>query len=157
MVSSRFGLVESSATGAPISSSSRRTYLMHWAGSSAHDRAPRVELGPAFHRLVDRHDAGLRPLRRRQMVERQPVEPVAHADLQLRQLVEHVELGQGDAVYAGDLARLPHEAGVEPAAAARPPRHRAELGPALAEQLAGLVLELGGERPLALPAWYRPW
>ncbi len=43
MVSSRFGLVESSATGAPISSSSRRTYLMHCAGSSAQERAPRVD------------------------------------------------------------------------------------------------------------------
>ena len=43
MVSSRFGLVDSSATGAPISSSRRRTYLMHWAGSSAQERAPRVD------------------------------------------------------------------------------------------------------------------
>ena len=151
MVSSRFGLVESSATGAPISSSSRRTYLMHCAGSSAQDRAPRVDCDPAFHRLVDRLDAGLRPLRRRQMIERQPVEPVADADLELGQLVEHVELGERDAVDAGDLARLAHQAGVEPAAAARPPGHRAELDAALAEQPAGLVLELGRERPLAHP------
>ncbi len=157
MVSSRFGLVESSATGAPISSSSRRTYLMHCAGSSAQERAPRVDCDQPFHGLVDRHDAGLRPLRRREMIERQPVEPVAHADLELRQLIEHVELGQSDAVDAGHFARLAHEAGVEPAAAARPPRHRAELDAALADKPAGFVLELGRERPLARPAWCRPW
>src|SRR5258705_4029946 len=43
MVSSRSGLVESSATGAPISSSTRRIYLIAVAGSSAHERAPRVD------------------------------------------------------------------------------------------------------------------
>src|SRR5262249_13112856 len=42
IVSSRSGLVDSSATGQPISSSVRRTYLMAWAGSSAHDRARAV-------------------------------------------------------------------------------------------------------------------
>src|SRR5262249_25843507 len=44
MVSSRSGLVESRATGAPISSSIRRTYLIALAGRSAQLRAPRVEL-----------------------------------------------------------------------------------------------------------------
>ena len=42
MESSRSGLVDSMATGAPISSSMRRTYLMVVAGKWAHDRAPRV-------------------------------------------------------------------------------------------------------------------
>jgi hypothetical protein len=42
MVSSRSGLVERSATGQPISSSMRRTYLIAWAGSSAQERAPAV-------------------------------------------------------------------------------------------------------------------
>ena len=41
-MSSRSGLVDSSATGAPISSSIRRIYLIAVAGSSAHERAPRV-------------------------------------------------------------------------------------------------------------------
>ncbi len=41
-VSSRSGLVESSATGASISSSSRRMYLIAVAGKSAQERAPRV-------------------------------------------------------------------------------------------------------------------
>ena len=134
MVSSRLGLVESSATGASISSSSRRTYLMHWAGSSAQERAPRVDSVQPSMRLVDRLDARLRALRRRQIVDLAAVEPVADADLELRQLVEHVELGERDAVDAADLARLAHEAGVEPAAAARPSRHRAELDAALADE-----------------------
>ena len=149
MVSSRLGLVESSATGASISSSSLRTYLTHCAGSSAQERAPRVDFRPAFHGLVDRLDARLRRLRRRQVIDLAAVEPVADADLELGQLVEHVELGEGDAVDAADFPRLAHEAGVEPAAAARPTGHRAELLAALAQEPARLVLELGGERPLA--------
>src|SRR5262249_46704585 len=43
IVSSRSGLVESRATGAPINSSTRRIYLIAAAGSSAHERAPRVD------------------------------------------------------------------------------------------------------------------
>lgn len=43
MVSSRSGLVDNSATGQPISSSTRRTYLIASAGSSAQLRAPSVE------------------------------------------------------------------------------------------------------------------
>src|SRR5262249_6383406 len=42
MVSSRSGLVDSSPTEQPPSSSIRRTYLIAGAGSSAHDRAPAV-------------------------------------------------------------------------------------------------------------------
>src|SRR5262245_56794359 len=106
---------------------------------------------PALHRLVDRLDAGLRPLRRGQMVELASVEPVAHANLELWQLVENVELGQRYAVDAAHFARLAHEACIEPAATARAPRDRAELDPALADQPSRLVLELGRERPLAHP------
>ena len=43
IVSSRSGLVERSATGAPISSSTRLIYLMAVAGSSPQERAPRVD------------------------------------------------------------------------------------------------------------------
>jgi len=42
MVSSRSGLVDNRVTGAPISSSTRRMYLMAVAGSRPQDRAPRV-------------------------------------------------------------------------------------------------------------------
>ena len=151
MVSSRLGLVDSSATGTPISSSSRRTYLMHCAGSSRPGARTAGRFGPAFHGLVDRFDAGLRTLRGGKIIELLAVELIADADLELaaRQIIEHVELGQRDAVDAADFTGLAHEAGVEPAAAARAPRDRAELRPALAEQLADLVVELGRERPLA--------
>lgn len=43
IVSSRSGLVETSATGHWISSSTRRIYLIAWAGSSAQLRAPAVD------------------------------------------------------------------------------------------------------------------
>ena len=42
IVSSRSGLVDSSATGQPTSSSIRRTYLIACAGNSAHERARAV-------------------------------------------------------------------------------------------------------------------
>ena len=151
MVSSRFGLVESSATGASISSSSAPHIFDALGGQLGPGAGALRRLRPALQRLVDRLDAGLRPLRRRQIVDLAPVEPVADADLELRQLVEHVELGQRDAVDAANFPRLPHQDRVEPAAAARPPGHRAELVAALAEQAPGLVLELGRERPLAHP------
>src|SRR5262245_1842569 len=106
---------------------------------------------PAFHRLVDRLDASLGPLRRGQMVELATVEPVAHANLELGQLVENVELGERDAIDAAHFPRLAHEARIEPAAPARTPRDRADLHPALADQPSRLVLELGRERPLTHP------
>ena len=43
IVSSRSGEVDRSATGAPINSSTRRTYLIACAGRSAHERAPAVD------------------------------------------------------------------------------------------------------------------
>src|SRR5262249_3639362 len=96
-------------------------------------------------------DPRLRALRCRQIIDVAAVQPVADADLELRQLVEHVELRQRDAVYAADFARLAYEAGIEPAATAWPSRHRAELNAALADEPSRLVLEFGRERPLASP------
>ena len=83
MVSSRLGLVESSATGAPISSSSRRTYLIALGRQFRPGARASGRFRPALHRLVDRLDAGLRSLRGRQVVDPLAVEPVADADLQL--------------------------------------------------------------------------
>src|SRR5262249_31429444 len=85
------------------------------------------------------------------MVKRQAVEPIANANLELRKLIEHIQLGQSDAVNTAHFAGLPHEAGIEPAAAARSPRDRAELLAPLAEELAGLILELGRERSFPYP------
>ena len=67
--------------------------------------APRA-LGPALHRLVDRLDPGLRTLEAGRWSMALAVEPVADADLDLGEAVEHVELGQRDAVDAVDLDRL---------------------------------------------------
>jgi hypothetical protein len=55
---------------------------------------------PAFEFLVDRLDPRLRALAGGQIVDHLAVEPVAGADLDLVEAVEHVELGQGDAVDA---------------------------------------------------------
>src|SRR5215210_7368541 len=85
------------------------------------------------------------------MVEGITVESVADADTDGVEAVENVELGQGDAVDAGGANRLAHEHGVEPAAAALAARDGAELAPALADALAGVVEEFGRERPLAHP------
>ena len=156
MVSSRSGLVESMATGQPISSSMRRTYLIACAGSSAHERAPAVVSDQPSMRLVDRRHPGLERGRRRQVVEALAVELVADADLQLLEAVEHVELGQRDAVDAARRAGLAHQRRVEPAAAALAPGDGAELVAALAEALADRVVELGRERARSRRGWCRP-
>ena len=58
-MSSRSGLVESSATGAPISSSTRRTYLIACAGSWLQLRAPDAEAhAEAFARVCAEHGVG---------------------------------------------------------------------------------------------------
>src|SRR6185312_7962792 len=106
-------------------------------------------IAPAFARLVDRLDRGLRFGARRQAIEHLFPEAIAGADLDLLEAVEHVELGQRDAVDAGGLHRLAHHHRIEPAAAPLAPRDHAEFLAALAEHLADLVLELARERPAA--------
>ena len=101
MVSSRSGLVDSSVTGHSISSSMWRTYLTACAGSSAQLRAPRVDCVQPSKRLVDRLHARLRVVAGRQAVDALAVERVADADLDRLEAVEHVELGERDAVDAG--------------------------------------------------------
>ena len=56
IVSSRSGLVDTSATGQRISSSTRRMYLIACAGRSAQLRAPAVVSVQPAHGLVDRLD-----------------------------------------------------------------------------------------------------
>ena len=148
-MSSRSGLVESIATGASISSSMRRMYFTAVAGRSAHERAPRVLSCQPSKVSVDRAHQRLVRRRRRDVVEYRAVAAVAGAHLELRHAVEHVELGERDPLDAADLDRLAHQHGVEPAAAPAAAGHGAELTAALAEPAAGLVVELGGERPAA--------
>ena len=74
---------------------------------------------------------------------------IAGADLDLVEAVQHVELGQRDAVDAAGDAGLAHQHGVEPAAAALAPGHGAELVAALAQLFADGVVQLGGEGAFA--------
>ena len=124
IVSSRSGLVDSKATGQPINSSIRRTYLMASAGSCAQERASGRDRVPALGGLVDRLDPGLGVLAGRKVVDLPAVQTVADADLDLFQRIQNVELGQGDAVDAAGPHGLAHQHGVEPAAAAAAGRSR---------------------------------
>src|SRR5690606_6066398 len=74
---------------------------------------------------------------------------VGDADLELLHAVEHVELGDAQAGDAVDGHGALERDDVDPAAAARAPRRCAVLGAAIADALADLVVELGGERAAA--------
>jgi hypothetical protein len=136
IVSSRSGEVESSATGAADQFLDPAHIL---------DRLRR-EIRPAARAL-----GGVLPARhgpRRPASARLRAPPwadgraarrraVAGADLERLEPVEHVELGQRDAVHARGLdAGLPHQCGVEPAAAALAARGGAEFMAPLAQALA---------------------
>src|SRR3954453_24155429 len=91
---------------------------------------------PAVHALVDRLDGCLVGRVGREMGESLAPQPIAGADPDLVQTVEHVELGEGDSGDARARAGLADQNGVEPAAAALAAGDRAELAAALAEPLA---------------------
>src|SRR5712692_2821724 len=110
---------------------------------------------PAFDRFVNRLDRRLRALAGRKIVDLPAAEAVADADIDALEAVEDVELGQGEAVDAAGAHGLAHQHRVEPAAAPRPPGHRAELATALAEREPDVVVLLGRERPLADPGRVR--
>ena len=74
---------------------------------------------------------------------------VAHADGNLGEGREHVELGQRERGDAVDPDREAERRQVEPAAAALAARHGAELAAELAHALLRLALDLGRERALA--------
>ena len=81
------------------------------------------------------------------------VQLVADADLDLGQAVEHVELGDAQARDAVDDHRALEQRRVEPAAAARPPGHRAALladrRQVMADRSRLVDRQLGRERPAA--------
>src|SRR5262249_54894571 len=87
----------------------------------------------------------------REVLEHLAAVAVGGADLDLVEAVEDVELGEGDPGNAGDLDRLPHHDGVEPAAATLAPGDDAELAAALAQALADRIGELGREGAAADP------
>ncbi len=119
IVSSRSGLVESSATGAPISSSMRRTYLIACAGRSAQERAPARR-------------AAASPRSSRRSARRAPARPGSPADSRWSRrragsrrttLISSKPSSTSSLVSAmpsmpGGPHGLAHQHGVEPAAAA---------------------------------------
>src|SRR6185312_14461723 len=113
---------------------------------------PRTGIGsrllPAFDGFIDRLDPGLRALAGRQMVDFFAVQPIAGADLDRSEAIENIELGQREPVNSTSAHGLPHQHGVEPAAAPLAPGIDAELPAAAADLLADLVLQLGRKRSL---------
>src|SRR5690606_29283036 len=86
-----------------------------------------------------------------QVVEHLAVHPVADADLQRLQAVEHIQLGQGDAVDAVDGDRLAYQHGVEPAATTGPAGVDPDFPTDGGEVLAHRVVEFAGEGSLTDP------
>src|SRR5205814_483976 len=91
---------------------------------------------PGFRGFVDRLELGLGGGTGRQVIVALPANAIGGADLDLVEAVEHIELGQGDAVDAADPDRLAHRHRIEPAAAPRPSGNGAELAAAITELLA---------------------
>ncbi len=106
---------------------------------------------PPLHGLVDRLDLGLGVLASGQVIDLTAVEAIAHAHFQLVQAVQDVELGQRQAVDSTGPYGLPHEHGIEPAAAPRASGHGAELAALLADALPEPFGPLGWEWPLPDP------
>src|SRR5471030_1645450 len=88
---------------------------------------PYRALGPPRHLLVDRHAIVGGVGARGKDVQGRAADPVADAELDSLHAVEHVELGDAQSRYAVDLNRALEHRGIEPAAAARPARDRAEF------------------------------
>src|SRR5262249_20357581 len=100
----------------------------------------RGRLLPARDALVDRLGPRRGLLACRQVVDLAPVKTIAYAGLDVLPPVEDIELGEREAVDAAGANGLPHQHGVEPAAAPRPAGDGAELAPALADAPADLVV-----------------
>src|SRR5438128_5893351 len=104
---------------------------------------------PAGERFVQRLHAGETLHFGGHRVERLAVAAVPHAYGNLRERVEHVELGDREAGEAVDAYRIAHHDGVEPAAATRPTCGRPVLVSQLANALGQRRRSLGGKRPIA--------
>src|SRR5690606_3644826 len=106
---------------------------------------------PAGELLVDRPD-----LVQQRLVVGEPVEPAAlglvgDADPHGVEGIEHVELGDRHLGQRVEPHRVPEHDGVEPPGPAAPARVRPGLVPPLDERVAGLVEQLGRERPRPHP------
>ena len=158
IVSSRSGLVLSKVTGVSTSSSIRRTYLIACAGSSAQDRAPRVDCPttpPPSHTPAPPPPAPPDPAGRCAI----PLRPRSHTPP--RSSAPACPSSTSIFVIASPctpptLHRLPHQRRIEPPAPPRPPRHRAELVPPRAQQLPDLVRQLRREGARSPPGSCTP-
>ena len=106
---------------------------------------------PAFQRFINRLNARLLGRIGGQIVNRLAVQHIAGANLNLVKAVQHIELGQRNAVNARRLDHLAHQHRIKPATAPLAPRHRAEFMAAFAQLLPDFIILLGRERPLAHP------
>ena len=82
---------------------------------------------------------------RRQIVIGHAIQIIADTDFQFLEAVEHVELGQGDAMDTGHGQSLPDQYRIEPAATPLPAGNRSEFMATFAKPLADLVVQLGRE------------
>src|SRR5690606_13611548 len=97
---------------------------------------------PARHRLEDRGHLLEQGEILGEFVEDDVAYTVTGDDLDLREGVQDVELGERECGQAVDTRRVACDDGVEPPAAARPPRRRPELAPQLAEAVAEFSIDL---------------
>ena len=87
----------------------------------------------------------------REVLDPLAIEFVGHAHLDLIELIEHIELGDRQAVEAVDLHRVAADHAVEPAAAPASAGGGAVFAAAVTEVVVEAALQFGGKRTLAHP------
>ena len=149
MVWSRSGPVETMPIFAPLSRSWKAKVLLGGLGQLVEFGDALGGLTPALERGVARLDR-LKPVHvGGNFIGHLPVDLVADADGNFFELVENIQLGDHQPLRAVDLVGVAQHRNVEPAAAPRTAGYRAVLVAALAQQIAGGIVNLGGERPAA--------
>ena len=128
MVSSRSGLVESKATGMPVSSSTRRIYFTAFAGNSAQNARHRWSLtSPAF--LHKSASIFLISGIGGEIIQPFAATIIADTDIQHIKPIQHIQLGQRHAGNARGQARLAHHYRIKPATAPLAPGDSANSRP----------------------------
>ena len=133
----------------PISSSSRSRYRRASVGRSVHATCGGRASLPSRHPFVARSDLIEHGDVARKFGVHVAVVLVAGADRDAIERVEHVELRHRDVGQSVDPRRVAHHDGVEPAAAARAARRRAELVAEGTDALAHRLVHLGRQRSRA--------
>ena len=157
MVSSRSGLVDNRVTGQPTSSSNSTNVFYRLCGQLRPGTCTRCGLFPSLNSFIDRLDPGLRLFAGRQVVDLAPVQTITDANLDLVEPIENVQFCQGQAINTACPHGLPDKHSIEPAAAARPSRHRTELRATLAQRFPDRIVHLIGRETAPNPrGWCRP-